>query len=496
MDDPILYWNAVSLECNRRDHTGVMAARNQRGPTLSSRALAIVHIAMHDAYVLTQAGLGTPVAKNDPYLPPALRPAFSAGISTTATAALAVAAAASVTMLNLYPSFASFINDEYQRFSSMWGPDDAGHRFGAAVGQAVLALRLGDGAQPDPDDAIPDYMYSAGPGRHRTDPLNPGQGFLGPRHGFVRPFAISSFHPLAPYPAIGSADYAAHQAQVYTKGAAATSAVVDRNPMETLVGIYWAYDGAKDIGTPPRMYNQIVRLISAGKGLSTEQNARLFMLINVAMGDAGILAWYYKYVYDLWRPVVGIREYDASMGPSATKGGITLDPSCDPFWRPLGAPKTNVVDERVRSFTPPFPSYPSGHATFGAASFHVARLYLQSIGKGTINADGTDNVAFQFVSDELNGKSIDPDDTVRARHVRSYAGLHEAIFENALSRVFLGVHWRFDGTTGTDPSSMIAATDNIGGVPLGLVIAADIFGQANIKPSPASVKAPPFDATP
>jgi hypothetical protein len=187
MDDPILYWNAVSLECNRRDHTGVMAARNQRGPTLSSRALAVAHIAMHDAYVLTQAGLGTPVAKNDAYLPPAQRPAFSAGASTTATAALAVAAAASATLLNLYPSFTGFITDEYARFCSMWGPDDAGHRFGAAVGQAVLALRQGDGAQPDPDDAIPDYMYSAGPGRHRTDPLNSGQGFLGPRYGFVRP---------------------------------------------------------------------------------------------------------------------------------------------------------------------------------------------------------------------------------------------------------------------------------------------------------------------
>src|SRR5882724_2646350 len=153
MDDPILFWNAVSLECNRRDHTGVMAARNQRGPTLSSRALAIVHIAMHDAYVLTRAGLGTPVLKNDPYLPPALRPAFSTSGSATAAAkaALAVAAAASVTLLNLYPSLAGFINDEYARFSSMWGGDEAGNRFGSAVGQAVIALRQGDGAQPDPD---------------------------------------------------------------------------------------------------------------------------------------------------------------------------------------------------------------------------------------------------------------------------------------------------------------------------------------------------------
>jgi membrane-associated phospholipid phosphatase len=495
MDDPILYWNAVSLECNRRDHTGVMAARNQRGPTLSSRALAIIHIAMHDAYVLTHAGLGAPVTKNDPYLPPALRPAFSTGGGTTATdaSARAVAAAASVPLLNLYPSLAAFINDEYARFSAMWGADEASHRFGSAVGHAVIALRQGDGA----DDPGQDYMYSAAYGRHRADPLNPGQGFLGSRYGYVRPFAVSSFHPLTKYPPIGSATYLAHHNEVYNKGAAATSAVVTRTPTETLVGIYWAYDGVKEIGTPPRLYNQIVRSIAEAMGLSTEQYARLFLLINIAMGDAGILAWFYKYHYDLWRPIIGIREYDQSMGPAAMAGATALDPSCDPFWRPLGAPKTNVIDERVRSFTPPFPAYPSGHATFGAASFHAARLYLDSLAPGTIlNADGTDNLAFQLVSDELNGKSIDPDDTVRARHMRSFTGLHEAMFENSISRVFLGVHWRFDGTTGTDPVSMLAAADNIGGVPLGLAIAADIVGLANLRPSPANVKAPPFDATP
>ena len=50
MTDIALYWNHIALEANRNDHTGGMAARNQRGPTLSSRALAMVHIAMHDAY--------------------------------------------------------------------------------------------------------------------------------------------------------------------------------------------------------------------------------------------------------------------------------------------------------------------------------------------------------------------------------------------------------------------------------------------------------------
>ena len=66
MNDPILFWNDVTLECNRLDHTVDRALRTQAGPTLSSRATAMAHIAIHDAYVLSLAGLGNPVVRNDP----------------------------------------------------------------------------------------------------------------------------------------------------------------------------------------------------------------------------------------------------------------------------------------------------------------------------------------------------------------------------------------------------------------------------------------------
>lgn len=45
--DPILYWNDVALEVNRVSHAN--GKHEQTGPTLSSRALAIVHLAMYDA---------------------------------------------------------------------------------------------------------------------------------------------------------------------------------------------------------------------------------------------------------------------------------------------------------------------------------------------------------------------------------------------------------------------------------------------------------------
>lgn len=48
------------------------------------------------------------------------------------------------------------------------------------------------------------------------------------------------------------------------------------------------------------------------------------------------------------------------------------------------------------------------------------------------------------------------------------------IEENGRSRVYLGVHWVFDAFA-VDNNNNIDLSRNIGGVPLGLTIAEDIF---------------------
>jgi vanadium chloroperoxidase len=47
--DSILFWNEVSLEAVDRDHTGMPPKLEQGGPTRTSRALAIAHLAMYDS---------------------------------------------------------------------------------------------------------------------------------------------------------------------------------------------------------------------------------------------------------------------------------------------------------------------------------------------------------------------------------------------------------------------------------------------------------------
>jgi hypothetical protein len=206
------------------------------------------------------------------------------------------------------------------------------------------------------------------------------------------------------------------------------------------------------------------------RGNDVAQNARLFALVNAAMGDAGILAWDQKYIHELWRPVLGIREHDVSMGPGAAIAANQLDPDCDPEWVPLGAPASN---SSASNFTPNFPAYPSGHATFGGAALHMVRLFY-GVAPGNRSADRRIYDG-PLVSEELNGITRDNRGRVRARHLRSFPeGLWQMIMENGFSRIFLGVHWSFDAFA-LDGEGKPDLSRNIGGVPLGLAIAEDIF---------------------
>lgn len=477
--DSILYWNEVALEANRVSHTN--GKNEQTGPTLSSRALAIVHLAMYDAY----AGVIATPATFPPYLSglPVPPPGSSA--------AAAVAAAAHATLSALFISQKPFF-DARHLAAGLTGPGlESGHLFGLAVAAAMLADRA-----DDPGAGDNGYAASMARGAHRVDPDNPGQGFHAPFYGQrSKCFAVDTRLALDEPPQPGSAAYLKALRQVRGKGiqpelmGTLPNSISKRTVDESLIGVYWGYDGPPELGTPPRLYNQIVREVAVARNNDEGENARLFAFVNAAMGDAGILAWEQKYIWDLWRPVVGIREHDVSMGPAGT-GNNNISNDCDPDWLPLGGPSTNALNKKmtppthvypcqhervgiVKNFTPPFPAYPSGHATFGAAAFHVTRLFY-GVAPGNTAADNLFD-GLTFVSDELNGVNQDNKGTVRPKHRRDFPkGLWQMIEENGESRVYLGVHWIFDAFA-LGANDKPDFSQNIGGVPLGLNIAESIF---------------------
>jgi hypothetical protein len=150
------------------------------------------------------------------------------------------------------------------------------------------------------------------------------------------------------------------------------------------------------------------------------------------MADAGISWWESKYYYKFWRPVTAIRN------PLLVNPDIVTNPT----WTPLGAPNSNSFGP---NFTPPFPSYPSGHGTFGGAVFQVLRAFL-----------GGDEIPFTFLSEEFNGITLDNHGVPRPYKPRSFYRLSQAEEENGQSRIYLGIHWSMDKTTALAMGNAIA----------------------------------------
>ena len=457
--DPVLRWNAIEIDPSRLYHTSVQPGEQRTfgeelGPTRTSRAFAMIHIAIADSVATIDGSFAT-------FFPEGTAPR---GSSIEA----AVAQAAHDTAAELYPSQrATFDAALAADLGAI--PDGRAKVDGIAVGRAAagtcLDARSGDGAELSAPGAPNDYVYGDAPGEWRADPLHPNATPLGPKWGLVKPFVMTSPSEFRapPPPALDSAEYTAAFAEVKSIGGDGITTPTSRTAEQTIAGIYWGYDAQPSLCAPVVIYNQIAVLIGKDRGLSVVENARMLALANVAMADAGIAAWETKYFYNFWRPVTGIREADAGSGPSGAGDGNPATIG-DPTWSPLGAPADNSANT---NFTPPFPAYTSGHATFGGALFETLRRYYD-----------TDAIRFTFVSDELNGVTKDQFGNTRPLLPRTFDTLSQAEEENGQSRIYLGIHWRFDKVEGIHQGEQI-----------GDLVVANLFLPSHPRNAPASLPA-------
>jgi hypothetical protein len=317
------------------------------------------------------------------------------GVSQSASQDAAAAAAAHEVLLALYPTFQAMLATQFQQsLASIPDGEDQteGITIGKSVADRILSLRSNDGSNAP---AIP-FVFGSAPGDYQSTPPNFPKQPQFTHWSQVTPFALehaNQFRP-GPPPALTSDTYSDVFNEVKSSGVANGNTAT---PDQALTGHFWN-------GAIQNYWNEITQTAALGHGLTTAQSARVFALLNLTFAD-GVIAFYdAKYTYNFWRPVTAIREAATAGNPE------TL---ADPSWLP-----------EVGNTTPD-PSYPGAHAVISAGGASVLTSFFKK-----------NHFDFTVTSEVLAG--VD----------RSFASFSAADEEATLSRIFAGVHFRSDLTTG------------------------------------------------
>lgn len=476
----VVSWNEAALA----------AVRNgSPRPTVTARALFMVHQAMYDAWAMYDS-VATPTL-----LSPSLRrpPAEQ----TEANKREAVSYAAYQMLTSLFPDYEAS-SGVFGRLMAMYSfaiVDEAAITTPAGIGlaaaQAVLEARANDGSNAannfsDTTSEVFPELYrpvnSANPTERNSigapnfdlnhwAPLrvptgllennlgqpvfsnsNPAsykdQSFLTPHWGAVRPFALTAgdqFRPTAP-PQAGSAEpYTDGLGQTMTNDQAyhlqlsqVLSYSANLTDQQKVIAEYWA-DGPRS-ETPPGHWNALAHGLSYRDQHTLDEDVKLFFALNGALLDASIACWDAKRAYDYIRPVSAIRQLYWNETILAW-GGPDQGPQeiLGRFWQPYQDP-TFV--------TPPFPEYTSGHSTFSAASAAILTLFTGSDrfydGQTTLyyedfNRDGLPDMLGQHIV--IAGKNMF-ESSPTAPVVLQWPTFLDAANEAGLSRRYGGIHFQ------------------------------------------------------
>ena len=161
----------------------------------------------------------------------------------------------------------------------------------------------------------------------------------------VRPFALSEasqFRTAGP-PALESEQYAEEFNEVKLLGGTNST----RTPAQAALATFVSTN-------PYGAINRAMQDIAIQKGLSNNEQARLFALTSMSSADAAIGCWDSKVHWNFWRPQTAIQLAD-------TDGNDATAP--DTTWTSLVA-------------TPGYPDVPSGYNCIAASMMYSARAFF------------------------------------------------------------------------------------------------------------------------
>ncbi len=289
-------------------------------------------------------------------------------------------------------------------------------QFGKAVAMAIYNWSSSDGG----DNAFarnfdPNYIFPSGPSywippsRGQTISLFPLHPHWGNNRTFLLGNSTIPVSPILPFSTDPASDYYKLYKEVYDKDH--TLSLEERE-----IAAWWGDDPTETFSPPGHSYYLATIAIKNSKS-NVVKAAEAYARTGLAVADAFINCWKAKSTYFNERPSSFVKKY--------------IDPAWIQFWP-----------------EPPFPAFPSGHATQAAAAATV----LTDLFGGS----------FPFTDDSHKGfRRYDDLRFLDLRYpARSFSSFWEAARECAYSRFLGGIHTQQDNIAGEQEGELIGKNVN------------------------------------
>jgi hypothetical protein len=368
-DNVILKWNEALL-------TYIRSNPKATGPTVTARAIGVLHTAAYDAWaaydlkaVDTRQRLRTIADLRQPE-----------SERNDANKSKAISYAAYATLLDLFPAGKSGFDTVMSGLAYKTDGTDLSTpaNVGRLAAEAVLNYRHNDGSWQLNGYVDPDNGYQpVNTWETVTDPTKwqplcaPPNASLPPAQaGSPCPAGYTIQKPLHPHwmniATFGPLDETTkYPPQFPLPGPPSGTSDIDLELRDTsnlsetqkAKADYWADGPLSEF--PPGHEAVFAQALSRMRKNTLDQDVKLFFVLGSALMDASVSSWRTKYQYDSVRPITAIRarykdkKVNSWLGPGKGYGTVLGQ-----NWLPYQEP--NVL-------TPPFPEYVSGHSTFSAA---------------------------------------------------------------------------------------------------------------------------------